>query len=329
MALSDPLSESILDLSIIIPVFNKKTLTQNMLVSLVETLPQSIEVEVIIVDDASTDETSTWLASLNTTDLDCPQIKSFRVLRNAHNVGYAKSNNLAAKQAQGRVLALLNNDLVLKPGWLEPMLAMFDPSPSEPIIVGNLQYQPDSNTLDHAGIEVRINTDSNRPVLEHRREYKPAEPEKVFAVTGACCLIARETFETLGGFDESYINGGEDVDLCMKITQVGGACWIAPASSVWHHVSQTRGHQDERDEKNSWRLFQLWHKQIARELERSCAELLTTAPHEDPMTKRMAAEFLAGTRRLAPIAVKAMAQKYVQAELSRWEKNFHADAHSL
>lgn len=315
-----------MDLSIIIPVFNKKTLTQNMLASLVKTLPENLAAEVIIVDDASAGDTSVWLDSLSNIDLGCPQIKSLLILRNTRNLGYAKSNNLAAKKAQGRILALLNNDLVLKPGWLEPMLAMFEPSPSRPIIVGNLQYQPDSNTLDHAGIEVRINTDSNRPVLEHRREDTPGEPEKVFAVTGACCLIVRETFETFGGFDEAYINGGEDVDLCMKITQAGGACWIVPASSVWHHVSQTRGHQAERDEKNSWRLFQLWHKQIARELERSCAELLTTAPHEDPMTKRMAAEYLVGTRSLAPIAVKAMAQKYVQAELARWEKQFHAHA---
>jgi GT2 family glycosyltransferase len=316
---------SFVDLSVIIPVFNKKTLTQNMLTSLVKTLPARLSIEVIIMDDASTDDTAVWLASLSTTDLACPQIKSFRTLRNAHNLGYAKSSNLAVKEARGEFLALLNNDLILKPYWLEPMLAVFEQFPSQPIIVGNLQYLPVIGALDHAGIEVRIDTESNRPVISHRRELIPAEPEKVFAVTGACCLIASKTFETLGGFDEAYFNGGEDVDLCMKITQAGGACWVIPASSVWHHVSQTRGHQVERDEKNSWRLFQLWHKQIARELEPSCAKLLTSAPHEDPMTKRMAAEYLAGTRSLAPIAVKAMAQKYVQAELTRWEKQFHAN----
>lgn len=323
------LQTSTVDLSIIIPVLNKKTLTQTMLASLVKTLSQSLAVEVIIVDDASTDDTCAWLASLSNADLACPQIKSLRILRNTHNLGYAKSNNLAAKEARGALLALLNNDLVLKPGWLEPMLAMFERSPLKPIIVGNLQYQPDTNTLDHAGIEVRFDTESNRPVIDHRRESIPTEPEKVFAVTGACCLIARQTFVTLGGFDEEYINGGEDVDLCMKVIQAGGTCWVVPASSVWHHVSQTRGKQEDRDEKNSWRLFKLWHKQIARELERSCATLFGNAPHEDPLTMRMVSEFLAGTRSLAPIAVKAMAQKYVQAELSRWEKYFHADAHFL
>ncbi len=300
-----------------------------MLASLVRTLPKSLSIEVIIVDDASTDDISAWLASLSNADLTCPQIKSLRILRNIHNLGYAKSNNLAAKQARGSILALLNNDLVLKPGWLEPMLAMFEQSPPKPIIVGNLQYQPDTDALDHAGFDVTINSESNRVVIEHRREFISTEPEKVFAVTGACCLIARQTFETLGGFDDEYINGGEDVDLCMKVTQAGGTCWVIPASSVWHHVSQTRGRQEDRDEKNSGRLFQLWHKQIARELERSCATLFTNAPHEDPLTMRMILEFLAGTRSLAPIAVKAMAQKYVQAELSRWGKNFHADVLSL
>jgi len=320
------LQTSTVDLSIIIPVFNKKTLTQTMLASLVKTLPQSLAIEVIIVDDASTDDTSAWLASLSNADLACPQIKSLRILRNTLNLGYAKSNNLAAKHARGALLALLNNDLVLKPGWLEPMLVMFERSLSKPIIVGNLQYQPGSDTLDHAGIEVRFDTKSNRPVIEHRRESTPAEPEKVFAVTGACCLVGRRTFETLGGFNEEYMNGGEDVDLCMKVTQVGGACWVVPASSVWHHVSQTRGQQVDRDEKNSWRLFQIWHKQIAHALERSCAGIFSNTPHLDPFTERMVSEFLKGTRSLAPIPIKVMAQKYVQTELARLEKRFHVYA---
>jgi GT2 family glycosyltransferase len=320
------LQTSTVDLSIIIPVFNKKTLTQTMLASLVKTLPQNLAIEIIIVDDASTDDTSAWLASLSNADLACPQIKSLRILRNTHNLGYAKSNNLAAKQARGALLALLNNDLVLKPGWLEPMLAMFDQSPSKPIVVGNLQYQPDTDKLDHAGIEVRIDTQSNRPVIEHRRELIPTEPEKVFAVTGACCLIASQTFETLGGFDEEYINGGEDVDLCMKVIQASGTCWVVPASSVWHHVSQTRGRQEDRDEKNSWRLFQLWRNEIARELEISCAGLFAKTENEDPLAKHIAVEFISGIRSLAPIAVKAMTQKYVQAELARLEKYFHTQA---
>jgi hypothetical protein len=76
--------------------------------------------------------------------------------------------------------------------------------------------------------------------------------------------------------------------------------------------------------KNSLRLFQLWYKQIARGLEYSCAELFANAPHEDPLIKRMAAEFIVGTRRQAPILVNVMAQKYVQKELLRLERLVHA-----
>lgn len=311
-------------LSIIVPVFNKQSLTQKMLESLAKTLPQSVTAELIIVDDASTDETSGWLESLTILDIACPQIKTLNVIKNPHNLGYAKSNNLAAKQSKGEILALLNNDLVLKSNWLEPMLALFDQQPSIPIIIGNLQYQPETGLLDHAGIEVRINQESNRPVIEHLRELGSTSPQPVFAITGACCLIARQTFELLGGLDEEYVNGGEDVDLCFKVKQAGGTCWLVPSSEVWHHVGQTRGRDDDRNEKNSWRLFRKWQTQIAHELELSCAEIVSNAPHEDPMTKRMALEYLTGTRTLAPIAIKAMAQKTVQTELARWERYFHA-----
>ena len=315
-------------ISIIIPVFNQLTYTQQMYESLQETLPDSLDIEVLFVDDASSDGTSAWLSSIASTTPSAHSIKSVRVLTNPVNLGYAKSNNRAARESTGDLLLLLNNDLVLKPGWLEPMLKVVNQNQSLPAIVGNLQYLPDTNILDHAGIEVRLDTESNRPVIEHIREHISDKPKKVFAVTGACCLIARNTFESLGGFDEQYVNGGEDVDLCMKVTQAGGSCRVVPASSVWHHVSRTRSRQVERDEKNSWRLFQLWHKQIARELERSCARLIADTPMEDQLTKRIAEEFLEGTRSLAPIAVKAMAQKYVQTELSRWKQNFNADTRS-
>lgn len=310
-------------ISIIIPLFNQLTYTQQMYESLQETLPDSLDIEVIFVDDASSDGTSAWLRSITSTTPISNSIKSVRSITNPINLGFAKSNNRAARESKGDHLLLLNNDLVLKPSWLEPMLEVVNQNQSSPIIVGNLQYLPDTNTLDHAGIEVRLDTESNRPVIEHIRELIFDKPQKVFAVTGACCLIASKTFEELGGFDEEYVNGGEDVDLCMKVTQAGGSCWVVHASSVWHHVSHTRGRQRERDERNSWRLFQLWHKQIAQDLERICARYFAELPNEDPKIKKMAIEFIIRKKSLAPIAIKVMAQQYVQKELMRFNKKYH------
>ena len=296
--------------------------------SLGKTLPGNLLIELIIVDDASTDETFEWLNCFEINTLECQQIKSFRVLRNEHNIGYGKSNNVAAKYARGEILALLNNDLELKPGWLEPMLAVFKQHLTRPIIVGNLQYASDTRALDHAGFVVRIDKESNRPVLEHLRECSFGLPHKVFAVTGACCLIARQVFERLAGFDEAFINGGEDVDLCLRVTQSGGTCWVVPDSKIWHQISQSRGWDEERNEKNTWRLFRLWHKQIAKELERDCAEIAVRASNENPFVKQITREFLDGSRSLAPVAIKLMAQRYVQNELERLEAIAHVNCSS-
>jgi hypothetical protein len=128
----------------------------------------------------------------------------------------------------------------------------------------------------------------------------------------------------LGGFDEEYVNGGEDVDLCMKVNQLSGCCWLVPASNVWHHVSQTRGRQEDRDKKNSWRLFSLWQKQIGWALERSCAQLLANTGCEDPLIQRIVTEFITGSRSFAPISVKVMAQRYVKAQLASFDRQYHS-----
>ena len=77
----------------IIPVFNKLALTQKMFASLVKTLPQSLAVELIVVDDASTDDTQAWLASLSNIDLECPAIKAVHILKNTQNLGLKSLGN--------------------------------------------------------------------------------------------------------------------------------------------------------------------------------------------------------------------------------------------
>ena len=104
-----------MQVSIIIPLYNCLPLTQAMLASLQATLPGRLKHEIVFIDDGSTDGTREWLRTLRGPE--------FNVLLNERNLGYAASNNRAANVARGEFLALLNNDLILQPGWLEPMLA--------------------------------------------------------------------------------------------------------------------------------------------------------------------------------------------------------------
>jgi GT2 family glycosyltransferase/glycosyltransferase involved in cell wall biosynthesis len=218
--------------SFIIPVFNQLALTQACIGSLKSSLPADLTCEVILVDDGSSDGTREFLRELP---------PPYTVLLNDRNLGYAASNNRGARVAQGEFLALLNNDLVLQPGWLEPMLAAFIRHPRAGL-VGNIQLAADTGEVDHVGIIFR---DGGYPV--HQREsVAVAQARGEFAifpggVTAACCVVRREWFLRRGGFDEGYRNGFEDNDLCLRAREDGFVNLTATRSIVRHHISRSPG----------------------------------------------------------------------------------------
>src|SRR5690606_25623817 len=131
------------------------------------------------------------------------------------NLGYAVTNNRASAAARGEWLVLLNNDLILQPRWLEPMLRLHRRLGPRAGLIGNVQRTVDSGVVDHAGIVINR---CGKP--EHARSLpawwvRPFLPwRSVPAVTGACLLVRRSLWLELGGFDEGFVNGGEDIDLC-------------------------------------------------------------------------------------------------------------------
>jgi len=243
------------DISFVVPLFNHLASTQAMLVSLQATLPAGLAHEIILVDDASTDGTRQWLASLT--------VPNLRMLLNAGNQGFARTANAGVAQASGQVLALLNNDLLLSPGWLEPMLAALNNPSLKAGVVGNVQTRVADGSLDHAGVQMAANGK-----LDHVQVWPPSglQQARVFAVTGACCLIRREVFNAVGGFDDTYINGCEDIDLCQKVKAKGLHVVMAYGSVVQHHVSLSRGRTSQQNEENSRHLYARWRKEFKAEL---------------------------------------------------------------
>ena len=147
------------------------------------------------MDDASTDDTPGFLEESG---------GSCRVLTNTVNRGFAFSNNLAAKTAASEVIAFLNNDLVLRPGWLKPMLDCLL-SGKRTGCVGNVQLDATSGKIDHAGIYFESDG-SVRHGLKGRRFLPSRSNFPVRAVTGACFLMNRELFLSEGGFFGSVFN---------------------------------------------------------------------------------------------------------------------------
>lgn len=299
--------------SFVIPLFNCLDLTKACLASLQANLPRGLDHEILFIDDGSTDGTREWLGTL------APPV---RVLLNERNLGYAASNNRGAREATGDILGLLNNDLVLVPGWLPPILRLFRLG-RKPGLVGNVQLDPATGAVDHSGIFIGANT---KPVhrgiptgIDRLRRLR-----SVVAVTGACAFVRRDTFLRLGGFDEGFKNGGEDVDFCLRAREAGLHNWVVFGSRVLHHVSSSPGRK-RRDEENSRRLASRWRDALVREAARTWCRRFVEDNWREPraLDARLSIHALLAALRLARIPPQEalwVADRAMRAEERRWEE---------
>lgn len=245
-----------MDYSIVIPVFNKAPLTRHCLSTLRATLEGAGQGEVIVVDNASSDETPGMLQEF-------PWIT---LVRNERNRGFAAANNQAAGMAKGRYLVMLNNDTEAKPGWLATMLCVAREEHTG-VVGARLLYA--NGTLQHAGVYFAplplgragfyaahdlAGAAGSHPYASVRREFQ--------AVTAACWVTPRELYLELGGLDEGYWNGYEDVDYCLKVRERGLRVMYAGDAVLTHFESQSG---PERYRKVSWnvaRLADRWNGRV-------------------------------------------------------------------
>ena len=317
--------------SFIIPLYNCLALSRGMLASLQATLPAGLAHEIIFIDDGSTDGTREWLQTLSPSNgLATRQDAAIRVLLNERNLGYAVSNNRAAATARGDFLVLLNDDLVLLPRWLEPMLAAHARLRQRAGVVGNVQLDASTGEVDHAGLVVNI---TGKPV--HARAlpslaYRAIRRIRdVPAVTGACLLIERSLWQQLGGFDEAYVNGGEDIELCFRARAAGRRNVVALRSVVRHHVSSSPGRK-LRDEENSYRLARRWARELVAAADDGtrtwCRDYLAAQlliPRSREYRLAIAAwAFLAHVRKMPPAEAVLAVEAGLRGEFARWEEMF-------
>lgn len=240
-------SEKSFTCSIIIPTWNKVELTSQCLTALASSTTD-ISFEVIVVDNGSTDGTPEFLRSLG---------GDVRLILNKDNLGFAKACNQGARAARGKYLVFLNNDTIPQPHWLKPLVSEVDEHPEVGIVGSKLLFA--DGTVQHAGVvfmrscrnpyHIYRSALSAIPAVNQRREFQ--------AVTAACMLIRRELFEAVSGFDERFVNGFEDVDLCLKVREKGPRVVYQPRSVVHHLESQTPGRKD-CDEHNRRLLEERW-----------------------------------------------------------------------
>jgi GT2 family glycosyltransferase/SAM-dependent methyltransferase len=216
--------------SLIIPLHARADLTLSCLESICDnTAP--VPYEVILIDDDADPETRSLLA----------RVAGAHIMRNKRNAGYLRSVNRAAAAARGRWLVLCNNDIEVRPGWLEALLRCGDSAPDIGVVTPKY-LNPDGHLSEAGGIVWRDGNATNygrgdspsRPQYEYRRETDYG--------SAAALLVRGDLWRERGGFDERFLPMYyEDVDLCFDARERGLRVMYEPEAVVIHHEGATAG----------------------------------------------------------------------------------------
>lgn len=333
--------------SVIIPTYNNWGLLRACLKSLAQHLPENTEI--IVADNGSTDITPQVCAALGA------QLFGgrFRYELFPENRNFGPACNWGAQAAAGEYLLFLNNDTEALPGFYGPLLQDFRHIPKLGATGPLLLYPetpPLGRTVQHLGIAV---TPARR--LLHLYEGIPAasplaRQRRFFqAITAACLCMPRELFLQAGMFEPGYVNGFEDVDLCVKLGRMGYKMTVNPDAAIIHYQGQTAG-RHSKDGANSilfrerCRDFLLpdWHELVsadglapgindwlellprltpalAAELER---EIMAAAPEKLAAIITAQPFFEPAWEALAPLLPPAERREFCQA----WQRLLHGTA---
>ena len=233
-------------ISIIIPLFNKVDFTRQCLEGLAAYTGDQLHYEVIVVDNASSDGTADYLKSFR---------EDLTVVTNKKNLGFACACNQGARLAASNYLVFLNNDTIPKEGWLEALTDGIEQDGAD--ICGARLLYPNGK-VQHAGVafneqgigyHIFNGFDADASAVTKKRFMQ--------CVTAACMIIRRELFHSLSGFDEGYVNGYEDVDLCLRAGELGKKILYAPDSTLIHFEETSEGRK-AHDEPNARRFLARW-----------------------------------------------------------------------
>jgi GT2 family glycosyltransferase len=254
------------DVSIVIPLYKRVDFLEQQLAQFVHD-PEILQSELIYVLD------SPELADAFFRDLAAQLFAlygvPFQVVLLKRNSGFSAVNNVGARLADGRLLLLLNSDVLPdEPGWLGKMIEFYDSTPGVGALGPKLLYEDDS--LQHAGLyfyRQRNGLWNNEHYFKGLHRYIPVAntPRPVPSVTGACMMIDRNIYERFGGLRGVYVQGDyEDSDLCLRLIEAGYENWYMPDAELYHLEGQSYdlASRQLNGRYNAWLHTRMWKERI-------------------------------------------------------------------
>jgi len=239
-------------ISVIIPIYDKLTLTIQCIESIEKYSAFFREMEVIVVDDGPGDEAAEHFSNFTEKN------KWLRYHKNPVNLKFAGTCNKGAVMATGKYLIFLNNDTEVTHNWDKYLLETIEKDRDIWMVGAKLLY-PDG-TLQHAGVYLPELTGQSfgHVYRTFPADFPPANFEKELqCVTAACIMVRREDFISLEGFDTAFLNGSEDIDLCLRVVEQGKKIIYQPQCVVTHFESVSQG-RFSYSKQNAERLAGKW-----------------------------------------------------------------------
>lgn len=187
---------------------------------------------VVVVDNRSTD--GSWICL----EQEFPDVE--RVLFE-ENFGFAGGYNRAIEMIEAEYVVLLNSDVEVAPGWLEPLVAVLDRDERVAAVQPKILAYRDKNKFEYAGAAGGYIDYLGFPFCRGRvmdtteQDYGQYDDEvDVFWATGASLCIRRDVYRVAGGLDEAFFAHMEEIDLCWRLKNGGYALKVVPSSVVYH-----------------------------------------------------------------------------------------------
>jgi GT2 family glycosyltransferase len=218
--------------SIIVLNYNGEKYLHNLFVSLEKTNYPKGRFEVIMGDNGSSDN------SVKYTIENFPFVK---ILQFDNNYGFCKGNNLCVKEAIGQYIVFLNTDIIVTKNWLKNLVDSIL-GERNAVCAGSKLLKPYSidgkRVIDYAGGKLTYEINFYEGQFEYDDQKYSIQKNTGFGC-GAAVLVKKQFFEDIGGFDEYYFGGGEEVELGLRAWQYGFKVLFVPSSIIYHLRSGT------------------------------------------------------------------------------------------
>ncbi len=221
---------------------------------------------IIVADNGSPDDSIAFLQT------HYPEVE---VLDLEVNHGFAQGYNEALRQVQTGIYVVLNSDVEVTPGWMEPILDAMRNDPSIAIAQPKIKALRDKERFEYAGaaggwIDALGYPFCRGRIFSHSEidtgQYD--EPQECFWAAGAAFFIRAKLYHTFGGFDGDYFAHNEEIDLCWRLKRAGYGVWCFPQSVVYHLGGGTLEYENPRKVFLNFRnsLFTLLKNEAAGKL---------------------------------------------------------------